>query len=76
MHYFKYSQGKSQECLTKDTPQHFFPHGNTFNQHKNSAKFISLEKSVTSGEVCYFWGREKKYEDKISFIKIKSIDVF
>jgi len=47
---------RSQECLTKDIPGHFFPHSNTFNQHTNTAKFISLEKCVTSrGE------REKKW---------------
>ena len=55
---------RSQECLTKDIPGHFFPHSNTFNQHKNCAKFISLEKCVTSR------GEKKKYEDKISFTKI------
>jgi hypothetical protein len=41
-------KGRSQECLTKDIHGHFFPNSNTFNQHKNSAKFIFLEKCVTS----------------------------
>jgi hypothetical protein len=41
-------KGRSQECLTTDIPGHFFPYSNTFNQHMNSAKFISLEKCVTS----------------------------